>query len=306
MGKFGKAVLVLTLVLGIVFFYLGIKSANTSGITVQKIVEKVSSNLRDMNINSGTSEYMDIGKSETIETTPDLKKIIIETAVADISVKRWDSGNFRFDIHGDILRSNEDKLYSVETSATQIKLELAKFNNIRPSLSGIFAEITVPVGYEGVLEIRTTSGSIVVDTDSKEMVLNTVSGDISVEAVDKTVIKSTSISGNTNINGYDLDVDGKSTSGEVIITGESLKTDINTTSGSIVIMGNTFSGSSKLKSISGKVEISVSGGYDFKANSTSGYISYDGKNAEKEASGKVWGGGKEVIIETTSGDIYLQ
>lgn len=306
MGKFGKAVLILTLVLGIVFFYLGIKSANTSGITVQKIVEKVSSNLRDMNINSATSEYMDIGKTETIETTPDLKKIIVETAVADISVKRGDSGNFRFDIRGDILRSNEDKLYSVESSASQIKLELAKFNNIRPSLSGIFAEITVPVGYEGVLEIRTTSGSIVVDTDSKEMVLNSVSGDISVEAVDKTSIKSTSISGNTNINGYDLDVDGKSTSGEVIITGEILKTDINTTSGSIVIRGNTFSGSSKLKSISGKVEISVSGGYDFKANSTSGYISYDGKNAEKEASGKVWGGGKEVIIETTSGDIYLQ
>ncbi|MFB0917576.1 MAG: DUF4097 family beta strand repeat-containing protein [Clostridiaceae bacterium] len=306
MGKFGKAVLILTLILGIVFFYLGINSANTSGITIQKIVETVSANLREMNLNYSSNEYTEIGKTETIETTPDLKKIIIETSVADLNIKRGNTSNFVFDIKGNVLKLNSENLYSIDSKNSEIKLEVAKFNSIRPSISGINVEITLPVGFTGKLEVKSTSGSIFIDSDSQYMDLTSVSGDISVESIATTAIKSVSTSGNININGYELDVDTKSTSGDVSITGEIFKGNIKTTSGDIILRGNVISDKMKITSVSGKVEISVSGGYDFKATSTSGYISYDGKNAEKEASGKIWGGGKEIIIETTSGDIYLQ
>lgn len=245
----------------------------------------------------------------------DLKTLVLETTSGDINAEAINTEAFQIATSSGttIVGLINSKQFSVESTSGNIS--------------------TGDVTSESV-KIATASGTIIVgNINSKQLSAESISGDISIGEVTSESVNIETSSGTINVDQASGDVKISSTSGDIQVSkGEAVtKYQVDSSSGTITLDGivggsiiETTSGDIEasmvsiedeisIVSSSGTVTISQAKGLDYELSlkSSSGYIdvsmpvTVNSTNEEHDFSGTVGTGGKNLKIETTSGDINL-
>ena len=228
-----------------------------------------------------------------------LKEIYIHSVSSDVSVFSTDEEDIKIHFYGRSALKSEKALpkltTNLEGSKLKIEIEYPKVL-FYWAAADVLLDIYIPRDYRDNVIIDAVSADVdISNLDINNFQCKTVSGDLKIKSL-----------GSDNLT-------LKTTSGEVNImdfTGN-LKADL--VSGDIDVRYRVFDNNIDVKTISGKVEIDLPQNAEFylKTNTVSGkviakfpitIISFDKKN---QLEGTVGTGDNRIIIDTVSGDIYI-
>ena len=226
-----------------------------------------------------------------------LKEIYIHSVSSDVSVFSTDEEDIKIHFYGRSALKSEKALPKLTTNleGSKLKIEI-EYPKVLFYNANVALDVYIPQDYTGNINIDAVSADVdISNLDINNFQCKTVSGDLKIKSL-----------GSDNLT-------LKTTSGEVNImdfTGN-LKADL--VSGDIDVRYRVFDNNIDVKTISGKVEIDLPQNAEFylKTNTVSGkviakfpitIISFDKKN---QLEGTVGTGDNRIIIDTVSGDIYI-
>jgi lia operon protein LiaG len=255
---------------------------------------------RDRNNFEGNSidevKTFDIDEVKTFDVEQ-LKEIYIHSVSSDVSVFSTDEEDVKIHFYGNSTAGSEKELpnliTNLEGSKLKIKIEYSKvlFYN-----ANVVLDIYIPQDYEESIIVDAVSADIdISNLDINNFQCKTVSGDLKIKSLgsDNLILKTTS--GEMNIMDFMGNLEADSVSG-----------DINA-------RYRVFDNNIDVKTISGKVEIDLPQNAEFylKTNTVSGEvvakfpITIISFNKMNQLEGSVGAGDNSIIIDTVSGDIYI-
>ena len=226
-----------------------------------------------------------------------LKEIYIHSVSSDVSVFSTDEEDIKINFYGrSALKSNKalpKLITNLEGSKLKIGIEYPKvlFNN-----TNVVLDVYIPQDYRESIIIDTASADVdISNLDLNNFLCKTASGDLRIESLG---------SDNLTLNTASGDVDIVDFSGN-------LKADL--VSGDIDVGYRLFDNNIDVKTISGKVKIDLPQNAEFylKTNTVSGEvvakfpITIISFNKMNQLEGTVGTGDNSIIIDTVSGDIYI-
>ena len=242
-------------------------------------------------------EEISIDEVKTFNNIGKLKEIYIHSVSSNVSVFSTEEEDVKIHFHGISAAESEKKLPELITNieGSQLKIEIeypkALFYN-----ANLFLDVYVPQDYLENVSIDTVSADVdISNLDTNNFQCKTVSGDLKIKSLgsDNLILKTTS--GEMNIMDFIGNLEADSVSG-----------DINA-------RYKVFDNNADIKTISGKVKIGLPENAEFylKTNTVSGEVDTDfpitiisfGKMNQLE--GTVGTGDNSIIIDTVSGDIYI-
>ena len=221
----------------------------------------------------------------------EINDIVIKSISSDIIFKENTDNEIKVTIYGD---KSDNLKVNLENNILSIDYDIK--NNFCIGICSLDDKIiiNIPSSYDKEININTTSGDTKgINLINANLNINSVSGDIEISNINKSVINTTS--GDVNIN-KTTDTTIKTVSGDIEIQSITEKLDIKTTSGDVEIDNITLIENSKIKTTSGDVEIDKINNIYIDATTTSGKV--DLKNNDRKAD-------YELKIKTTSGDISV-
>lgn len=252
-------------------------------------------NFRDRNNFEGNS--IDEVKTFGIDQ---LKEIYIHSVSSDVSVFSTDEEDIKIHFYGRSALKSEKALpkliTNLEGSKLKIEIKYPKAVFYIRLNTNVVLDVYIPQGYRENIIIDTVSADVgISNLDINNFQCKTVSGDLRIESLgsDNLILKTTS--GDVNIMNF---------------TGN-LKA--NLVSGDIDVGYKVFDNNVDIKTISGKVTINLPQNAEFylKTNTISGEviakfpITIISFNKMNQLEGTVGTGDNSIIINTVSGDIYL-
>ncbi len=228
-----------------------------------------------------------------------LKEIYIHSVSSDISVFSTDEEDIKIHFYGRSALKSEKTLpkliTNLEGSKLKIEIEYPKVL-FSWAAADVLLDIYIPRDYRDNVTIDAVSAEVdISNLDINNFQCKTVSGDLKIKSLgsDNLTLKTTS--GNVNI----MDFTGN------------LKVD--SVSGDIDVRYRVFDNNIDVKTISGKVEIGLPQNAEFylKTNTVSGEvvakfpITIISFNKMNQLEGTVGTGDNSIVIDTVSGDIYI-
>ena len=226
-----------------------------------------------------------------------LKEIYIHSVSSDVSVFSTDEEDIKINFYSRSTLRSEKPLPKLITNleGSKLKIEI-KYPKVVFYNAKVVLDVYIPQDYRESIIIDTASA----DVDISNLHLNnflckTASGDLRIESLD---------SDNLTLNNASGDVDIVDFSGN-------LKADL--VSGDIDVGYKVFDNNVDIKTISGKVKIDLPQNAEFylKTNTVSGEvvarfpITIISFNKMNQLEGTVGIGDNRIIVDTVSGDIYL-
>ena len=226
-----------------------------------------------------------------------LKEIYIHSVSSDVSVFSTDEEEIKIHFYGRTALKSEKAspklITNLEGSKLKIEIEYPKviFYN-----ADVVLDVYIPQDYTGNINIDAVSADVdISNLDINNFQCKTVSGDLKIKSLGSDNLTLNTTSGEVNI----MDFTGN------------LKAD--SVSGDINVRYRVFDNNIDIKTISGKVEIDLPQYAEFylKTNTVSGEvvakfpITIISFNKMKQLEGTVGTGDNRIIIDTVSGDIYI-
>ena len=226
-----------------------------------------------------------------------LKEIYIHSVSSDVSVFSTDEEDIKIHFYGRSALKSEKALPKLTTNleGSKLKIEI-EYPKVLFYNANVALDVYIPQDYTGNINIDAVSADVdISNLDINNFQCKTVSGDLKIKSL-----------GSDNLT-------LKTTSGEVNImdfTGN-LKADL--VSGDIDVGYRVFDNNIDVKTISGKVKIDLPQNAEFylKTNTVSGEvvakfpITIISFNKMNQLEGTVGTGDNSIIIDTVSGDIYI-
>ena len=226
-----------------------------------------------------------------------LKEIYIHSVSSDVSVFSTDEEDIKIHFYGRSALKSEKALPKLITNleGNKLKIEI-EYPKVLFYNATVVLDVYIPQDYAGNINIDAVSADVdISNLDINNFQCKTVSGDLRIESLgsDNLTLKTTS--GDVNI----MDFSGN------------LKAD--SVSGDINVGYGVFENNIDIKTISGKVKIDLPQNAEFylKTNTVSGEvvakfpITIISFNKMNQLEGTVGTGDNRIIIDTVSGDIYL-
>jgi lia operon protein LiaG len=228
-----------------------------------------------------------------------LKEIYIHSVSSDISVFSTDEEDIKIHFYGRSALKSEKTLpkliTNLEGSKLKIEIEYPKVL-FSWAAADVLLDIYIPRDYRDNVTIDAVSAEVdISNLDINNFQCETVSGDLKIKSLGSDNLTLKTISGEVNI----MDFTGN------------LKAD--SVSGDINVRYRVFDNNVDIKTISGKVEIDLPQNAEFylKTNTVSGEvvakfpITIISFNKMNQLEGTVGTGDNSIIIDTVSGDIYI-
>ena len=238
----------------------------------------------------------DIDKVKTFDVEQ-LKEIYIHSVSSDVSVFSTDEEDVKIHFYGSSTAGSEKELPNLITNleGNKLKIEI-KYPKVLFYNANVVLDIYIPQDYGESIIVEAVSADIdISNLDINNFQCKTVSGDLKIKSLgsDNLILKTTS--GEMNIMDFMGNLEADSVSG-----------DINA-------RYRVFDNNIDVKTISGKVKIDLPKNAEFylKTNTVSGEVVTEfpitiisfGKMNQLE--GTVGAGDNSIIIDTVSGDIYI-
>jgi len=252
-------------------------------------------NFRDRNNFEGNS--IDEVKTFGIDQ---LKEIYIHSVSSDVSVFSTDEEDIKIHFYGRSALKSEKALpkliTNLEGSKLKIEIKYPKAVFYIRLNANVVLDVYIPQDYRENIIIDTVSADVdISNLDINNFQCKTVSGDLRIESLGSDSLTLKTTSGNINM----LDILGN------------LKVD--SVSGDINVGYRVFDNNVDIKTISGKVKIDLPQNAEFylKTNTVSGEvvtkfpITIISFNKMNQLEGTVGTGDNSIIIDTVSGDIYI-
>jgi len=226
-----------------------------------------------------------------------LKEIYIHSMSSDVSVFSTDEEDIKINFYGRSTLRSEKALPKLITNleGSKLKIEI-KYPKVIFYNTNVVLDVYIPQDYRESIIIDTASADVdISNLDLNNFLCKTASGDLRIESLD---------SDNLTLNTASGDVDIVDFSGN-------LKADL--VSGDIDVGYRVFDNDVDIKIISGKVKIDLPQNAEFylKTNTVSGEvvarfpITIISFNKMNQLEGTVGTGDNKIIIDTVSGDIYI-
>lgn len=255
----------------------------------------------------GSNEYK-LVKSETYNIN-DIKSVNFDLTSADIDIKYSDSGDVKLDLY-----DKEEDYVSVSVNNGTLDVHYNKVTDfcIGFCFGSRRVVLYLPQSFEGDIKVKTASGDVnVLDFRNSNMIINTVSGDISISGVKDANIESTSgeirvnnvndIKVNTRSGDIEIidvnNISGDTTSGSLEVYRLKNSIDFSSISGDIDLSDVNLNQKSRLSTVSGDVEIERINLVNIVTSTVSG----DTEIYSSDRYSNI-----ELSIKTTSGDIEVK
>lgn len=251
-------------------------------------------NFRDRNNFEGNS----IDEVRTFDIDQ-LKEVYIHTVSSDVSVFPTDEEDIKIHFYGRSALKSEKALPKLITNlkGNKLKIEI-EYPKVLFSWAAadVLLDIYIPRDYRDNVIIDVVSAEVdISNLDIDNFQCKTVSGDLKIKSLDSDNLTLKTVSGDVNIMNF---------------TGN-LKADL--VSGDIDVGYKFFDNNVDIKTISGKVTIDLPQNAEFylKTNTVSGEvvakfpITMISFNKMNQLEGTVGTGDNSIIIDTVSGDIYI-
>ena len=226
-----------------------------------------------------------------------LKEIYIHSVSSDVSVFSTDEEDIKVHFYGRSALKSEKALPKLITNLEGSKLKIGiEYPKVLFYNANVVLDVYIPQDYREDVIIDTVSADVdISDLDLNNFHCKTVSGDLRIESLG---------SDNLTLNTTSGDVDIVDFSGN-------LKADL--VSGDIDVGYRVFDNNVDVKTISGEVKIDLPQNAEFylKTNTVSGEvvarfpITIISFNKMNQLEGTVGTGDNRIIVDTVSGDIYL-
>lgn len=228
-----------------------------------------------------------------------LKEVYIHTVSSDVSVFPTDEEDIKIHFYGRSALKSEKALPKLRTNlkGNKLKIEI-EYPKVLFSWAAadVLLDIYIPRDYRDNVIIDVVSAEVdISNLDIDNFQCKTVSGDLKIKSLDSDNLTLKTVSGDVNIMNF---------------TGN-LKADL--VSGDIDVGYKFFDNNVDIKTISGKVTIDLPQNAEFylKTNTVSGEvvakfpITMISFNKMNQLEGTVGTGDNSIIIDTVSGDIYI-
>ncbi|MEH7224234.1 DUF4097 family beta strand repeat-containing protein [Bacillus sp. JJ1566] len=314
---YGALILVLTGVLGLIM------TLNNSG------------------VEAFTFSSVDVNEKQEV-SAKGITNIIIDSPSVDVNVIPTKKDQIEVEFSGQVGKKSK-ALYKLDidedgdtveiTMEKKNKLQFMMFNFTNVSLT-----VEVPVKMYDSLQIIASSGDIAIkDIETKEMAIETQSGDIEIKnSLIKGSLNLEASSGDvkvkdTNGNAFDIqtssgditainneakEIDILTSSGDIESNNQtSEKLNINTSSGDITIDAEEITSDISMEASSGDIDVSFvqipdALEIDFKSSSGDGYATIEGMKFTEKTDNRILGeigvGGYQIIARTSSGDFKIR
>jgi len=226
-----------------------------------------------------------------------LKEIYIHSVSSDVSVFSTDEEDIKIHFYGRSALKSEKTLPKLITNleGSKLKIEI-KYPKVIFYNANVVLDVYIPQDYTGNINIDAVSADVdISNLDINNFQCKTVSGDLKIKSLDSDNLTLNTASGEVNIMDFMGNLEADSVSG-----------DIN-------VRYRVFDNNIDVKTISGKVEIDLPQNAEFylKTNTVSGEvvarfpITIISFNKMNQLEGTVGTGDNSIIIDTISGDIYI-
>jgi len=226
-----------------------------------------------------------------------LKEIYIHSVSSDVSVFPTDEEDIRIYFYGRSALKSEKTFPKLITNleGSKLKIEI-KYPKLIFYNADVVLDVYIPQNYTGNINIDAVSADVdISNLDINNFQCKTVSGDLKIKSLGSDNLTLNTTSGEVNI----MDFTGN------------LKAD--SVSGDINVRCRVFDNNIDVKTISGQVEIDLPQNAEFylKTNTVSGEvvakfpITIISFNKMNQLEGTVGTGDNSIIIDTVSGDIYI-
>ncbi|GAF83572.1 unnamed protein product [marine sediment metagenome] len=226
-----------------------------------------------------------------------LKEIYIHSVSSDVSVFSTEEEDIKIHFYGRSTLKSEKALPKLITNLEGRKLKIEiEYPKVIFSNTNVVLDVYIPQDYRESIIIDTVSADVdISNLDIDNFQCKTVSGDLRIKSLDSDNLTLKTTSGEVNI----MDFTGN------------LKAD--SVSGDIDAGYRIFDNNVDVKTVSGKVEIDLPQNAEFylKTNTVSGEvvakfpITIISFNKMNQLEGTVGTGDNSIIIDTVSGDIYI-
>ena len=226
-----------------------------------------------------------------------LKEIYIHSVSSDVSVFSTDEEDIKINFYGRSALKSEKALPKLITNleGSKLKIEI-EYPKVLFYNANVVLDVYIPQDYRENIIIDTVSADVdISDLDINNFQCKIVSGDLRIESLGSDNLTLNTTSGDVNI----IDFSGN------------LKAD--SVSGDINVGYRVFDNNVDIKTISGKVKIDLPQNAEFylKTNTVSGEvvakfpITIISFNKMNQLEGTVGTGDNRIIVDTVSGNIYL-
>ena len=247
-----------------------------------------------------------------------VSEIYIDITSTDINIIPSEDEDIRVHLSGEVSTNKNRDIPSLVAyqSGDELRIEIIQPRTIFIGISVWRAKLDVYIPEDSIeaLKIDTVSSDInVSNLKVGEFDYDGVSGDFKGESLFAEDINFNTTSGDFNLKSYTGDINIHVVSGDLVLEGGSMNDNIElvTISGDIYIEQEDPS-NMDIRTTSGDVGIKISedAGFYINANTVSGDI--DNRfpieitsSSRRSLEGTVGGGGKEIVVSTTSGDIKV-
>ena len=255
MGKTVKVLLVLTLLISIGCFTLGVVSAQQAGMTITDLAKIVQSNMEVLNISPVTQEYSEIRETMNLAEHEDKPKIMVRNSFPDLTVTAGDE--FKVELLGDV-SSKLTNLLSWSADLDTIYINIAGVFNENPSSTGLQAVVTLPQTMLDEISITSISGDVsLIDLPPVQQGrIEIKSGNIKIENSAIQKLSAVSQSGNISANGFDaMELELSTGSGDISLLTSSLSGVLTSKSGRIKAELSHLPDDLTLQNESGNIDI---------------------------------------------------
>lgn len=307
MGKTVKVLLVLTLLISISCFTLGVVSAQQAGMSIADIAKIVQSNMEILNINPVTQEYSEIRETMTLQEHEAKPKIVIRNSFPDLTITA--GTEFKVELLGEV-SSKLTNLLSWSADLDTIYINIASVFNENPSSTGLVAVVTLPQPMIDDLRITSISGDIqladlppiqqskieiksgnveIKDSAIRDLSVVSQSGSISIADFDAAKLELTTGSGDLSLSANRLSGVLKSNSGRI-------KADINDLSDALTLTNQ-----------SGNIDIVYRGpNLKYDLSSQTGQLTVNSKEFKQQVTADLQKKGALLKAVSVSGSVDLQ
>lgn len=310
-----KKIIVVSLVVASVSFGIGAYIFYESGFSFSEFEKNVRTIVEQGNIPWLGRDIISTDFSQTYEfPLEDVDRIRVDTSIGDVTVKPSDAAELVVNIDGQVSEGLRGEPYNAFVEGKTIVIEVLKDVNFSGILSRNEAriEILLPKDYGRDVEVHTVSGIIGLNgANLNELRAQSVSGKVDAGDSSAAFLRAETVSGAINAAGTYSSVIANTTSGEISISGINGPTTSKSVSGRIVLSMDIIRGDNRIETVSGDIEVRMSGQNDFSyaLSTVSGNISVVKAGVETTGESSL----EQIIpalnemyrLSTVSGDISL-
>jgi DUF4097 and DUF4098 domain-containing protein YvlB len=282
------------------------------------------------NTKLASKDNLEVIKEKTFSISPN-KNLYLQTDQGDISVNTWDESKVYVKILGN--EKAKDKMtFDFSSSEDKIEIRAKKphsFFNLFSSGIRLRFEIKVPKNFN--VNLHTAGGNISVEDLTGENLLRTSGGNINLNHLAGNLdaktsggnfdinditgkIKISTSGGNISAKNFNGDFDASTSGGNIDLKGTNSRIDAETSGGSVYAEYTGENKGIKLETSGGEVTLKVSKSIsaDVNLSTSGGSVNCDltmsdiHKSSHSSLRGKVNGGGNEIRLESSGGNVSLE